>query len=107
MVIPGVGSTTLKPTAPSAVVVWGCAGASVPEVTLGLYAPPSWRLTATGSKLPPIKRAAIVPPYDITRLLKASGFQEATPSVSVTEPDASATRPPTALPWPASVLGLP
>src|SRR5438876_9472288 len=105
MLTPGVGNATLKPSAPLSLLV--ALPVSAPDVTCALCAPPAWRLTATGSKLPPIKRAAIVPPYDITRLLKASGFQEATPTVSVTEPDASASRPPIALPWPASVLGLP
>src|SRR5438034_200401 len=93
MLIPGVGSGTLKPMAPCAVVVC-CWSVSVPEVTLGMYAPPSCRFTANGSRLPPIRRASTVPPYDSTRSVKLPGFQDATPAVSTTEPDPSATRPP-------------
>src|SRR6267143_2073759 len=105
MLIPGVGRGTLNATAPFTVVcaesVW------VPDVTWPLCAAPTCRFTPTGIRLPPINRKDAVPPYDVMRLLMLSGFQEAMPAVNVTVLRPRATRPPNALPFPASVLGRP
>ena len=98
---PRVGSQTLIPTAPVTFVVAGSVS------TAALWAAPPWRFTATGISVPPISRNAAVPPYDVTRSLKVSGFQDARPAVSVSVPTPSATRPPKALPLPYSVLGRP
>src|SRR6266511_1680292 len=99
----GVGSGTLTPRAPCAVVV-SSSSVCVPDVTLRLCAPPSCRFTATGSRLPPTSRNPAVPPYDIARTSKVFGSQDATPAVSVTVPSPNATRPPYAYPCPAFVL---
>src|SRR6266576_67219 len=105
MLIPGVGSGTLNATAPLTVV---CADSvCVPDVTSPLCAAPTCRFTPTGIRLPPINRNEAVPPYEVTRLPKASGFQEATPALNVNVLSPKATRPPNALPFPASVLGRP
>src|SRR5207247_10987992 len=93
--ISGTGSGVLKPTAPCAVVASG--SVCVPDVTLLLYAPPSCRLTATGSRLPPIRRSASEPPSDVTRVLKLSGCHDDAPTVTVVVPTPSDTRPAIAL----------
>src|SRR5437660_8161515 len=78
MLIPGVGSGTLKPTAPSTVVYAGTV--SAPDVPMALCAAPSSRLTEMGMRLPPMSRNAAVPPYDVARAFWPSGFHEATRS---------------------------
>src|SRR3977135_1977550 len=105
MLIPGIGRGTLNATAPFTAV---CAeNVCVPDVTRPLWAAPPCRFTPTGIRLPPINRNEAVPPYDVTRLLKVSGFQEAMPALNVTVLSPKATRPPNALPFPAFVLGRP
>src|SRR2546422_5751374 len=105
MLIPGVGTGTLNATAPLTVV--RADRVCVPDVTWPLCAAPTCRCTPTGIRLPPINRNEAVPPYDVTRLLKVSGFQDATPAVNVNVLSPKATRPPNALPFPASVFGRP
>src|SRR6267378_1077272 len=105
MLIPGVGIGTLNATAPFTVV---CAGnVWIPEVTAALCAAPTCRFTPTGIRLPPINRNEAVPPYEVTRLLNDSGFQDAMPAVNVNVLSPKATRPPNALPFRAFVLGRP
>src|SRR5207237_10815554 len=101
----GRGTESLSPTAPVMFVIAG--SVSTPDVASPLCAAPAWTLTAIGIRVPPINRNAAVPPYDVTRSLKVSGFQDARPAVSVSVPTPSATRPPKALPLPYSVLGRP
>src|SRR2546428_13673428 len=105
MLIPGVGTGTLNATAPLTVVradrVCG------PDVTWPLCAAPTCRCTPTGVRLPPINRNEAVPPYDVTRLLKVSGFQIVTPPVNGNLRSPKTTRPPNALPFPASAVCRP
>src|ERR1051325_1417665 len=88
MLIPGVGSGTLTPTAPNTVVDAGTV--SAPDVPMALCPAPSCRLTERGIKLPPMRRKAAVPPYVVARAFWPSGFHEATPAVSVMVPIPSA-----------------
>ncbi len=94
MLIPGVGSGTLNPTAP-VTAVW--AGAELAE---SVRAAPTCRLTENGSKLPPMSRNAAFPPMEVKPSVARSGFQRATPAVKVSVPMPSDARPPQALPLP-------
>src|SRR2546430_17148538 len=105
MLIPGVGSGTLNPTEPVTLVCPG--NVDTPEVTSALRAAPSCRSTDTGIRLPPMRRKAAVPPYEVTRPFKAAGFHEATPAVSVIVPSPREARPPNASPPPELSLGEP
>src|SRR2546422_6544400 len=80
MLIPGVGSGTLNPTAP-VTAVW--AGVELAE---SVRAAPTCRLTENGSKLPPMSRNAAFPPMEVKPSVARSGFQRATPAVKVSVP---------------------
>src|SRR2546427_12603381 len=99
MLMPGVGSGTLKPTAPVTRVVAGTALAE------SLRAAPACRFTANGSRLPPISRKSALPPIDVKLSAAPSGFQVVAPAATVRGPSPSAARPPHALPLPESALG--
>src|SRR5207249_10022801 len=101
----GTGSRVLRPTAPCAVVASG--SVCVPDVTLLLYAPPSCKFTATGSRLPPIRRNPSDPPNDVTRVLKVAGCHDDAPAVRVPVPTPRDRRAPQAVPLPAPALGCP
>src|SRR2546430_2680794 len=103
--IPGVGSGTLQPTAPSTVADAGTV--SAPDVPRALWPAPTGRWTETGIRLPPMSRNAAVAPYEVARAFWPSGFHEATPAVRVMVPTPSAARPPNAWPLPALSLGAP
>src|SRR5207245_5597900 len=85
-------SGVLRPTAASALVA--SSSVCVPDVSCAWYAPPSCRLTATGTTWPPIRRAASAAPHDVTRVLKVSGFHDDPPAVTIAVPVLRDTRPP-------------
>src|SRR5882762_7950247 len=76
MLIPGVGSGTEIPTAPVAMVSSG-----VVAVELA-WVPPTCRFTATGSKLPPMRRIPTFPPTDVMWSVAPSCFQLDTPAAA-------------------------
>jgi hypothetical protein len=92
MLNPGVGSGMLNPTAPITRVL---AGVKFAE---SVRAAPTCKFTATGSRLPPIRRNAAFPPTDVKLWPAPSGFQLATPSSKLTVPRPNAARPPQV--WP-------
>src|SRR5689334_15155741 len=94
MLKPGVGSGTLIPTAPMTRVVAG------PWAVESERAAPACRLTATGSREPPINRKSALPPKLVIPLVAPSGFQLSTPAVSVIVERPSDARPPHVLPLP-------
>src|SRR5687767_4530175 len=101
MLSPGVGTLTL--TAPPRPIL----------VRLGLPFPSpvrealSCRLTATGSRLPPITRNAAWPPNDVKSSGAPSGFQNESPPVSDRLASPTVARAPNAVPLPMSSLGMP
>src|SRR5437899_3130419 len=86
---PGVGRGTEMPAAPITAV---CAGVAFAESD---RAAPTCRFTATGSRLPPMRRNAALPPNDVMRLGPSeSDLYVETPAVRVSVPRPSETRPP-------------
>src|SRR6266545_1052571 len=98
--MPGVGSGTENPTAP---VTWVCAWPSTSLVR----AAPACRLTAAGSRLPPITRKSACPPHDVTRSMSESESYDATPAVSVSVPRPRDARPAHVVPPPYTSFGFP
>src|SRR5260370_30509743 len=98
MLNPGVGSGMLKPTAPITRVLAGV------EFAESVRAAPTCKFTATGNRLPPIKRNAAFPPTDVKLWAAPSGFQLATPSSKLMVPRPNAARPPQA--WPLQAVPL-
>src|SRR5258706_12495730 len=94
MLIPGVGSGTLNPTAP-VTAVW--AGVELAE---SVRAAPTCRLRENGRKLPPISRNAAFPPMDVKPSGGGSGFHRAPPARGGTVPIRRAPRPPQVRPAP-------
>ena len=92
---PGVGSGTLMPTAPMTRVAAGREVAVESE-----RAAPTCKLTATGSREPPINRKSALPPKLVMAFVARSGFQLSTPTLTVSVPSPSAARPPHVLPLP-------
>src|SRR5437899_6575453 len=94
MLKPGVGSGTLIPAAPVTDV---SAGVALAE---SVRAAPTCTLTATGSRLPPIRRMSTSPPNDVKLSVAPSGFQVATPAVNFSVPSPRDVRPPHVFPLP-------
>src|SRR5258706_12624485 len=99
MLRPGVGRSTLTPTAAPASVT---PGAPVEDT---LPAPPC-RFTAIGIRLPPITRKPTWPPTEVALLVAPSGFQLERPAVIVRLLSPSEPRAPNAGPFPSSVPGF-
>src|SRR5438093_7639839 len=103
MLMPGVGTFTLRPAPARMFVVLGMV---VPEIALAVPAP-SWILSAIGIRLPPMARNCATPPTDVELALAPFGFQLAMPAVKLMLAKPSVPRAPNAVPLPASVFGTP
>src|SRR6266516_6880798 len=103
MLMPGVGTFTLRPARARMLVVLGMV---VPEIAPAVPAP-NWIFSAIGIRLPPMARNCATPPTEVVLAGAPFGFQLATPAVKLMLASPSVARAPKAVPLPASVFGTP
>src|SRR6266513_206565 len=102
---PGVGTFTLMPTPARMLVSFG--SVSGPLLIAVDVPAPSWMLSATGIKLPPMTRKPATPPTVVERLSNPFGFQLEIPAVKLIFARPNVARAPKAVPFPASEFGTP
>src|SRR5947207_15298543 len=102
---PGVGTFTLMPAPTRRLVSFG--NVSGPLLIAVDGPAPSWMLSATGIRLPPMTRNPATPPTVVERLSKPFGFQLEIPAVRLMFARPTVARAPKAVPLPASEFGTP
>src|SRR5439155_16475731 len=103
MLMPGVGTFTLRPAPARMFVVLGMV---VPEIAPAVPAP-NWILSAIGIRLPPMARNCATPPSEVVLAAALFGFQLVTPAVKLLLAIPTLSRAPIAVLLPASLFVVP